>query len=77
MLPAHGLQVFPEEAEHLDETNTVVLKNGNYLFILGLHHNLHCLVSSLQLVKSARVELTLLVSDAFVKHYRPTTTILI
>ena len=44
MSVAHGIQIFPSEASHFDELNTVVLKNGNYLFILGLYHNLHCLV---------------------------------
>jgi hypothetical protein len=41
---AHGLQVFPHEAKHFDALDTVRLKNGNPLFIMGVNHNLHCLV---------------------------------
>ena len=61
LLPAHGLQILPEEVEHFDETNTVTLKNGNYLFIMGLYHNLHCLVRNIQLVASASNALTLVI----------------
>jgi len=39
----HGLQFSPEEVEHLNNTDTLLLENGNYLFILGLYHNLHCM----------------------------------
>lgn len=44
-MAAHGLQVLPDEVKHLDENRTVVMKNGNSLFMLGVYHNLHCLVS--------------------------------
>lgn len=43
LIHPHGLQVFPDEAKHLDASRTVVMKNGNSLFMLGVYHNLHCL----------------------------------
>ncbi|OKL61612.1 hypothetical protein UA08_03613 [Talaromyces atroroseus] len=43
LIHPHGLQVFPEEAKHLNASRTVVMKNGNSLFMLGVYHNLHCL----------------------------------
>lgn len=43
MIHPHGVQIFPDEAQHFKEMNTVALENGNHLFILGIHHNLHCL----------------------------------
>jgi hypothetical protein len=38
--------VFPDEAKHLNASRTVVMKNGNSLFMLGVYHNLHCLVNN-------------------------------
>lgn len=43
MIHPHGIQILPDEADHFDDTDTVVLENGNHLFILGVYHNLHCL----------------------------------
>ena len=44
MIKAHGIQIYPDEAYQLSDLHTLKLDNGNYLFILGVYHNLHCLV---------------------------------
>lgn len=47
-LAAHGVQLRPNEVAHLnpDETDTIILPNGNSLFMFAVMHNLHCLVSA-------------------------------
>lgn len=44
----HGIRLYRNEASRLNINKSILLPDNNFAVILSVHHNLHCLVSSLK-----------------------------
>ena len=43
----HGIRLYRDEASRLNINESILLSDDNFAVILGVHHSLHCLVSTL------------------------------
>ena len=44
----HGIRLYRDEASRLNINESILLADNNFAVILGVHHNLHCLVRNPQ-----------------------------